>query len=221
MRYPCKLIQDILPLYHDGVCSQESKEIVEQHFSDCEECRKYYDDLCGVDAMEPDRALNKENEMKKAESFKGIKKRLLKKQVLLILVSFAVFFVLIFSVIGSLKHTKYIIPYENNIFVSMIDNQLIGRLQGNEANHLRIKRVETMNNNQKTTYLFFCMSSTKWDEIVTSDKVYSEYLLSSSEKGANEIDKVYYYTGDYTNLEEMDEAELQTILPSCELLWSK
>ena len=70
MRYPCKLIQDILPLYHDGVCSQESKEIVEQHFSDCEECRKYYDDLCGVDAMEPDRALNKENEMKKAETFK-------------------------------------------------------------------------------------------------------------------------------------------------------
>ena len=74
MRYPCKLIQDILPLYHDGVCSQESKEIVEQHLSDCEECRKYYDDLCGVDAMEPDRALNKENEMKKAESFKGKEK---------------------------------------------------------------------------------------------------------------------------------------------------
>ena len=61
----------------------------------------------------------------------------------------------------------------------------------------------------------------KWDEIVTSDKIYSEYYYLLLEKGANEIDKVHYYTGDYTNLEEMDEAELQTILPSCELLWSK
>ena len=32
MKYPCSLIQDLLPLYHDGVCSEESNKIIEAHF---------------------------------------------------------------------------------------------------------------------------------------------------------------------------------------------
>lgn len=39
MKYPCKLIQDLLPLYHEGVCSQESHEAIEQHITECPEKR--------------------------------------------------------------------------------------------------------------------------------------------------------------------------------------
>lgn len=28
---PCELIQDILPLYHDGVCSEVSRKLVDSH----------------------------------------------------------------------------------------------------------------------------------------------------------------------------------------------
>ena len=30
MKENCKVIEDLLPLYHDGVCSEESKEFVER-----------------------------------------------------------------------------------------------------------------------------------------------------------------------------------------------
>lgn len=40
MRKQCKIIEDLLPLYHDGVCSEESRQMVEAHLSKCEECRK-------------------------------------------------------------------------------------------------------------------------------------------------------------------------------------
>lgn len=45
MNYPCELIRDLLPLYHDDVCSTESRNAVEQHCVDCPECQKILDDL--------------------------------------------------------------------------------------------------------------------------------------------------------------------------------
>lgn len=37
---PCELIQDVLPLYHDGVCSETSRKLVDGHLETCEKCTK-------------------------------------------------------------------------------------------------------------------------------------------------------------------------------------
>lgn len=34
----CELIQDLLPLYHDGVCSEKTRKIVEEHLKTCRSC---------------------------------------------------------------------------------------------------------------------------------------------------------------------------------------
>ena len=39
MNLSCNVIQDLLPLYHDGVCSEESRKIVEEHMETCADCR--------------------------------------------------------------------------------------------------------------------------------------------------------------------------------------
>lgn len=39
MKLSCDVIQDLLPLYHDGVCSEESKTIVEEHIATCAACK--------------------------------------------------------------------------------------------------------------------------------------------------------------------------------------
>lgn len=44
-RIPCDVNKDLLPLYVDDVCSEESKDLVKEHLSGCEECRRYYDAL--------------------------------------------------------------------------------------------------------------------------------------------------------------------------------
>lgn len=38
-KYPCGLIEDVLPLYVEGDVSDETKEIVEKHLKECKECR--------------------------------------------------------------------------------------------------------------------------------------------------------------------------------------
>lgn len=35
----CGMIKDLLPLYIDGVCSEESRQLVEEHMKECDTCR--------------------------------------------------------------------------------------------------------------------------------------------------------------------------------------
>lgn len=39
MKTPCNVIRDLLPLYQDGVCSSESRQLVAEHLEECETCR--------------------------------------------------------------------------------------------------------------------------------------------------------------------------------------
>lgn len=39
MRVSCKIVEDLLPLYHDNVCSQESIILVEEHLEHCSDCK--------------------------------------------------------------------------------------------------------------------------------------------------------------------------------------
>jgi len=39
MRVSCEIIRDLLPLYYDGVCSNESRAMIEEHLAECEGCK--------------------------------------------------------------------------------------------------------------------------------------------------------------------------------------
>lgn len=41
----CKIIQDLLPLYADGIASEETSEAVRKHIAECEECGKIYEKM--------------------------------------------------------------------------------------------------------------------------------------------------------------------------------
>lgn len=221
MKYPCDLIRDLLPLYQDGVCNEESRAAVEEHLRECPSCRAYQTALCEADGLfpvsgeEPEQTADQE--FRKAASLRAVRKTLLQRQVLAAVLALAVLAVLVLSAIGFLRSAEQVIPYEDNISVSMVDGNLMGRLQGNEATHLTIKRVES---EEGETYLFFCLSGNRWDDLVTSDEVYSEYMLCAAEKDAAGIDGVYYYTGDYTGIETLESGELEQLIGSSTLLWN-
>ena len=39
MTEKCELFRDLYDLYEDGICSDDSKNFVEEHLSECKECR--------------------------------------------------------------------------------------------------------------------------------------------------------------------------------------
>ena len=73
MSKECGIVEDLLPLYHDGVCSQESQELVEAHLEQCEKCRK----MLGQIDME---LLEKTAEKSDVEQLKNLAKTILNKQ---------------------------------------------------------------------------------------------------------------------------------------------
>ena len=44
-KYPCGLVRDLLPLYRDNVCGEESRRIVEAHLAECADCPKILEQL--------------------------------------------------------------------------------------------------------------------------------------------------------------------------------
>lgn len=45
IKIACDIIKDLLPLYVDDVCSEKTKDLIEEHLAGCEECQKYYEAL--------------------------------------------------------------------------------------------------------------------------------------------------------------------------------
>lgn len=67
MKLPCKVIEDMLPMYYDKVCSEESAALVEEHLRSCPRCAQMLADLGAeieipeqkVDDMKPLRKIQK------------------------------------------------------------------------------------------------------------------------------------------------------------------
>lgn len=78
MTYPCGIIRDLLPLYIDNVCNEESRRAVEDHLSECEKCRKYYEEMKVTEGFAEKQSDNSED-TKMADSLKNVKLRINKK----------------------------------------------------------------------------------------------------------------------------------------------
>ena len=78
MNYPCGIIEDLLPLYIDDVCNEESKQAVHNHLTDCEKCRNCYEAMKSTDGVTGKRKSNSEDNII-ANSLKNVKKRINRK----------------------------------------------------------------------------------------------------------------------------------------------
>ena len=222
MKYSCGIIKDLLPLYVDQVCSDESKELINEHLPECKECKSYMDSLRESQAVEAV-AYDEETERRKVKMMLEMKKKLLFRNILV-----AAFTVLILGVAGTsgihyLKRTTVPIPetkpmgviYENGDLVLNITDAI-----WSDASGVRFTLTE-----DGTWYecVIVAMNTSKWNELISSDKTCSKYTIAYREKGADEIDRVYY-SGDgkapeYPHNGELNENDIQTL--GYTLVWSR
>lgn len=47
----CNIIKDLLPSYLEGICSQDTRNIVEEHLSECTDCRRLRQMLCETELV--------------------------------------------------------------------------------------------------------------------------------------------------------------------------
>ncbi len=61
----CKVIEDLMPLYADGICSEDTKTVVEHHTAECPECRKKLADMTAELGNKGEKQSPQENPFKK------------------------------------------------------------------------------------------------------------------------------------------------------------
>lgn len=102
MNVSCEIIKDLLPLYHDGVCSSDSKKMIEDHLEHCADCK------AELEAMDNDIiSARSEQNLSEAEAVKKLSKRWKKgmlkstlKGVLFTLITVAAVLLVIYCFIG-------------------------------------------------------------------------------------------------------------------------
>ena len=112
------------------------------------------------------------------------------------------------------------IAYSANLTVTMTEKGLIGSLQGDTWDNAHTKRVDVEKDGQELTYLFFYFSGNWWDGAFTDKNSYVDYTICPEDKEADQVDYVYYYTGDYSGIEMMEYEQLQEVVKESVLLWS-
>jgi len=114
-RMHCDIVKDLLPLYVDDVCSEKSREMLEKHLKECEDCRKYYESL--IDKTPEVVADEGFSFFQESEFIQKIKKKITFDMVV------AGFVVFLVCVIGSTIYAGY--PHEPEYsFFRLIDKRL-------------------------------------------------------------------------------------------------
>ncbi len=81
MKNECCYVKDILPLYYEGMVSEETAVFVKEHLASCEECRKRFEELqsdSGIDTIQS------KPETDQAELIKKFKRKQRRKKVWII-----------------------------------------------------------------------------------------------------------------------------------------
>lgn len=69
MKISCEIIKDLLPLYKDEVCSEDSNTLIENHILECKNCREYFEKINETFPIN-----NIEKNLNEAKPFKKISK---------------------------------------------------------------------------------------------------------------------------------------------------
>jgi len=99
MKVSCDVIKDLLPLYHDQVCSDESNAIVREHLAECENCKS---ELQAIGSSIPKCGINQN--LNEAESIKNLSRKW-RKGIMKSYVKGAVITLLVIIVIALIVYT--------------------------------------------------------------------------------------------------------------------
>ena len=72
IKYPCEMIEDLIPLYIEGDVSDATKKIVEEHIKDCKNCST----LAGEYSNDELKLLDFKEDLPKSNTFKKSMKKL-------------------------------------------------------------------------------------------------------------------------------------------------
>ena len=118
MKNECDIVKDLLFSYNDGVLSETSNEFVEEHLKNCESCNNALKEIR--------QESGKIEQKKEIDAFKGVRKKLTKKNIiisisLIILLIIIIFNILVFKNYNEVASTM-VVYLEEDITNEQLEN---------------------------------------------------------------------------------------------------
>ena len=225
MKYPCAIINDLLPLYADGVCSEESRQAVMEHLKDCACCRKEYEkmELYAAQNKKYDSAQAKLTTFISTDSLIKVRRELLIKRILTAAVAVLLVIGLTAGAGIFMKNNVHSVVYnpdsQNIRVVQEPDGDIIARLYGTEWESVYSRTIE-LEDGQNA--VIFSMTSSSWDDLMIGDNTASEYLIAGNGKDVGQIEQVYFLSQPVNELSYDQLTQLFANHPEqFTLLWEK
>lgn len=98
MKLPCEIVQDLLPLYEENLCSEASRAAVEEHLKECPVCRALVENMNKLSEQEPVIEVSAEEDAV-AKSFRKVHRRW-KESLLIMLLIIPLLLLTINQIIG-------------------------------------------------------------------------------------------------------------------------
>lgn len=246
MNISCDIIKDLLPLYHDDVCSEDSKIAIEEHLKNCIECQRYFDSI-NEQVFQND--LDTNTEQVKAKSLRLLKKKIIKKNVIISIISIVCAAIVFLGGSFIIFHKDIPISYEDGLVDVEVSSDKVIDIITNEVSYGDVadiilnkddhnctygmtKRVKRNGIEENVAYVYFTDSI--WTKYISNKKPIKTYKFlagSSIVVGYDEdgvpmayregISAVYYLVGDYTKLGQMSDEEFSKVAQDAVLLWEK
>lgn len=218
MKYDHDVIKDLLPLYIDDVLSSASRQLIEEHLDECEDCRKYLNNLKDSKTVElniADTVLEKEH----TEILKLMRRKIVRRNIIISLLSiFIVISILSLSLFYLKNATEYIDI--NQLKVEVKGKDLILEIEHGVWNQISQVRFTLNENGKEYDCIALCADTTKFDNLFSSLNAMSQYTIIYNVSDENDVDRIYYSSnGILPSNGELSDSE--PLYSSLELIYQK
>lgn len=214
----CNIIKDILPLYVDGVVSDDTKEMVEEHLEHCEECKKE------VGLMNQELYIPAEKEVSIIKNFKS---KWRKKKFIISVVSILLTGLILFGTFAFIFHYDRVVPYaESLIKIETQDNDiLVSHYYGVDyysvsATHPQTLKIDGKEKNVIFLYYTETIANSPSKSLINRKENRDEhdfiFLLGKKEN----VDAIYYVEFDTRKIFNNGN-DWSTLLEDAILIWRK
>ena len=219
----CNIIRDILPLYLDGVVSDDTRQMVEEHLRTCDQCREE------AVALKQDVVLPASKSVRLAETkvVKGLKRKLFRKKFLISAVSVIITIAILAGIYSYMVMTETCVPYnsgkvqieeENGALYVVYEGDDLGGTVSFDPMKVNVDGEE------ETVFSFYCYT-TLWSEYV--EHLFDDETEQTRKKlmyvgEEDEIDRIYY--GQFNSDDPLTpDYNYASVLagPDMEVVWEK
>ena len=225
----CNIIQDLLPLYRDGICSDESIQAVEEHLETCTDCRIAYEEMLKEPVVtEPIRVEARQE----ARVLRGVKRKFSARRWLSVL-AVALVSLAALVVFTAASDVEKPIPYQNGLIDAKLaaDEAIDIHFFGDHYASFWAFYRETENGND----IYFCYTQTlkssvspipeDHGHICIGNALMTDFTTASYQVPySQDIHAVYYLEAsqqDYLSLPKMSDAEFAGAAQNAVLLWAR